>query len=177
MARTSECGEGESGSGGSSNSREGNQVPVAPIKQEALINLDPSSDVSLSAEEKDWLFVPASSSSSNGSNNNELVNHTVLFGSNVTDTAGKEKMERVLDNANRFVDASTTFMWPSHFSLNTFLCSIQRGVEEGGFQLTSRGTRDVNVESSTRCINSSCVQIRLKNCQTWSGFFCTSDCL
>ena len=144
MARTSECGEGENSSGGSNNSREAGQSLAAPIKKEALINLDQSSDLSLSAEEKDWLFVPASSSNSNGSTSkNELVNHpSVLFGSNVTDSAGKEKMERVLDNASRFARLQISiYLFQRILMINSSLSFFQCCIKEAGFQLASGGNK------------------------------------
>lgn len=100
MARTSECGEGD-GAGCSSSSRNNGQGLATSIKQETLANLDQSSDASLSQEEKDWPFLPTSSTSSNASGN-ELIQQTVLFGTNVTDMASKEKMEKFLDNSTRF---------------------------------------------------------------------------
>ncbi len=100
MARTSECGEGD-GAGCSSSSRNNGQGLATSIKQETLANLDQSSDASLSQEDKDWPFLPTSSTSSNASGN-ELIQQTVLFGTNVTDMASKEKMEKFLDNSTRF---------------------------------------------------------------------------
>lgn len=94
MARTSENGEQESGSAGGVEekwpSRDG-------IKQEILIDLDQSSS---SIGDKDWSFISAVPGS-DISSSNEVVQQTVLFGSNISDPVNKEKIEKLLDNSTR----------------------------------------------------------------------------
>ncbi|XP_032798701.2 uncharacterized protein LOC116935513 isoform X1 [Daphnia magna] len=92
MARTSENGEQESDSAGGVQEK----WPIRDgIKQEILIDLDQSSS---SIGEKDWSFIPAVPAS-DISSNNEVVQQTVLFGSNISDPVNKEKIEKLLDSS------------------------------------------------------------------------------
>lgn len=95
MARTSENGEQESDSAGGVQEK----WPIRDgIKQEILIDLDQSSS---SIGEKDWSFIPAVPAS-DISSNNEVVQQTVLFGSNISDPVNKEKIEKLLDSSTRY---------------------------------------------------------------------------
>lgn len=95
MARTSENGEQESGSAGGVEekwlSRDG-------IKQEIIIDLDQSSS---SIGDKEWPFIPAVPGGEI-TTSNEVVQQTVLFGSNISDPVNKEKIEKLLDSSTRF---------------------------------------------------------------------------
>ncbi|XP_057377035.1 uncharacterized protein LOC130698421 [Daphnia carinata] len=94
MARTSENGEQE-GEGSSAGGVEEKWIARDGIKQEILIDLDQSSS---SIGEKDWPFIPAVPGSDITSGN-EVVQQTVLFGSNISDPINKEKMEKLLDSS------------------------------------------------------------------------------
>lgn len=95
MARTSENDEQESDSAGGVQEK----WPITDgIKQEILIDLDQSSS---SIVEKDWSFIPAVPAS-DISSNNEVVQQTVLFGSNISDPVNKEKIEKLLDSSTRY---------------------------------------------------------------------------
>jgi len=98
MARTSENGEGEGGS--SSCVNRGNGTDMPSIKQEIMVDLDQSSNVSLG--EKDWPFVPVPAIGGDATSN-ELLQGTVIFGSNTSDPVSKEKIEKLLDNSTRFL--------------------------------------------------------------------------
>jgi len=97
MARTSENGEGEDGSSSCVNRGNGD---VTSIKQEILVDLDQSSNVSISLGEKDWPFVPVPAIGGDATSN-ELLQGTVIFGSNTSDPVSKEKIEKLLDNSTR----------------------------------------------------------------------------
>ncbi len=97
MARTSENGEQE-GEGSSAGGVEEKWISRDGIKQEILIDLDQSSS---SIGEKDWPFIPAVPGSDITSGN-EVVQQTVLFGSNISDPINKEKIEKLLDSSTRY---------------------------------------------------------------------------
>lgn len=96
MARTSENGEAE---GGPTTGAEEKWLARDGIKQEILIDLDHSSS---SIGDKDWSFLPAAPAA-DITNTNDIFQDSVLFGSNVTDSVNKEKIEKLLDNATRLV--------------------------------------------------------------------------
>lgn len=96
MARTSENGEQE---GGSAAGVEEKWLSRDGIKQEILIDLDQSSS---SIGEKEWSFIPAVPGAEI-TNSNEVVQQTVLFGSNISDPVNKEKIEKLLDSSTKFV--------------------------------------------------------------------------
>ena len=106
MARTPENGEREAHPTCSTKnvdapcSERGKPVDPLAIKQELLIDLDQSSDVSINAGEKEWPFAPTDSTAGLF-NSNELVRGTVLFGSNITDSANKQKIQRILEQSSR----------------------------------------------------------------------------
>ena len=97
MARTSENGEQE-GEGSSAGGVEEKWMARDGIKQEILIDLDQSSS---SIGEKDCPFIPAIPGS-DITNSNEVVQQTVLFGSNISDPVNKEKIEKLLDSSTRY---------------------------------------------------------------------------
>ena len=101
MARTSENGEGEGGSSSSCVDRSNGMSDVPIIKQEILVDLDQSLSTSLG--EKDWPFVPVPTIGGDATSN-ELLQGTVIFGSNTSDPVSKEKFEKLLDSSTRFVD-------------------------------------------------------------------------
>jgi hypothetical protein len=98
MARTSENGEQEGDSAGGVGLQE-KWLGRDGIKQEILIDLDQSSS---SIGEKDWSFIPAVPASDITSSN-EVVQQTVLFGSNISDPVNKEKIEKLLDSSTRYI--------------------------------------------------------------------------
>lgn len=108
MARTSENGDVESGSAGTTTQEKWStrdpQGGIDPqtIKQEILIELDQPSDVSISIEGKEWPFV-ASDATSELLSSNDVIQGTVLFGSNISDPANKEKLEKLLDHSTRLL--------------------------------------------------------------------------
>lgn len=95
MARTSENGEQEGGSDGGVEEKWFNRDG---IKQEILIDLDQSSS---SVGDKEWPFIPAVPGSE-VTNSNEVVQQTILFGSNISDPVNKEKIEKLLDSSTRY---------------------------------------------------------------------------
>ena len=97
MARTSENGEQEVDSAGGVQEK---WLGRDGIKQEILIDVDQSSS---SIGEKDWSFIPAVPASSDITSNNEVVQQTVLFGSNISDPVNKEKIEKLLDSSTRYI--------------------------------------------------------------------------
>ena len=99
MARTSENGEAEGGSSSSCVNRSNGTSDVPNIKQEILVDLDQSSSISLG--EKDWPFIPVPTVGGD-STGNELLQGTVIFGSNTSDPVSKEKIEKLLESSTRF---------------------------------------------------------------------------
>jgi len=112
MARTSENGDGGQDQGqdqaaatfGAHWTDRGSADPVAinplTIKQELLVDLDRSPEVSISIGGKEWPFA-SSDSGTELIRGDEVIQGTVLFGSNITDSANKQKIEKILEQSTR----------------------------------------------------------------------------
>ena len=76
--------------------------PIA-IKQELLVDLDQLPQPSVSINIKDWTFASAATTESCAEqlSGNDIIQGTVLFGSNITDSANKQKIERILEHSAR----------------------------------------------------------------------------
>jgi hypothetical protein len=75
------------------------------IKQKIIIDLDQS--FSLIGEEV-WSSIPAAPASSDITSNNEVVEQTVLFGSNISNTVNKDNIEKLLYSCTRYIDLHAT---------------------------------------------------------------------
>ena len=68
------------------------------IKQKIIIDLDQSFS---SIREEVWSSIPAAPASSDITSNNEVVEQTVLFGSNISNTVNKDNIEKLLYSCTR----------------------------------------------------------------------------
>jgi len=128
MARTSENGDVESGSASTTTQEKWSTrdppggIDPQTIKQEILIELDQPSDVSISIEGKEWPFV-ASDTTSELLSSNDVIQGTVLFGSNISDPAYKEKLEKLLDHSTR-LQLVFQFLYFILITIPVFHCSV-----------------------------------------------------